>query len=390
MKNLILITIFSCLPLTLAQAFGIKPLQYRTGLLRNVHCHYDQNHHPYHPVKSTFTDDLDVSQCFNLANSESMPAQGLLGRAILSSSQMKPSGSAMDYYNTGTKQTHYWYFADINLDWQAASQGYSANGEALTDDNGQTLTTNFAVEYNTSLQLGPNDSEGDYELVNIADGGAQVLINENSTWKTLLNNDLRKGGEYACSAKSVHLTRNSRVPVKIIYHQGGSPSLAQVLMWRLKTHQSFLQALEQQIFCAFSHSRTPSSAQAYSNLITYLQHNHWQVLSADNYQIPDGALACAQTPPPVQTLSISDFAVVSAQAPTATVHWTTTLPASSQIYILNNFTGEELYTELDSNLVTDHNATLTGLTHGVYYQIRAISVDDDGNSVQTNLIDLLP
>lgn len=118
----------------------------------------------------------------------------------------------------------------------------------------------------------------------------------------------------------------------------------------------------------------------------YLEATGWKVLAADNFKMP------AQTSNPCAEvdLSISDFVVASAQAPNATLTWKTNLPASSQIRVLNIYTGEEYVTAEDLSLVTDHSAQLSGLVRGIYYQVQAISKDEKGRVVTSPLINLLP
>lgn len=89
-------------------------------------------------------------------------------------------------------------------------------------------------------------------------------------------------------------------------------------------------------------------------------------------------------------LAISNFKFASVSAPTAQITWSTNLPASSQLYIVNIFTGEEMYTTLDSELVTSHVAVLDGLIHGLQYQIQAISIDAKGKEVRSQPLILLP
>jgi hypothetical protein len=87
-------------------------------------------------------------------------------------------------------------------------------------------------------------------------------------------------------------------------------------------------------------------------------------------------LVCAQTPQASGSLSIS--AVSSSATPeTATVSWTTNLPATSR---LDYGTSRDALTMnvVDSSFVTQHSLTMTGLTPGTKYIVEITSVTAGG------------
>lgn len=80
------------------------------------------------------------------------------------------------------------------------------------------------------------------------------------------------------------------------------------------------------------------------------------------------------TDPPV----ISNVAISSLSNDSATVSWTTDEPATTQVnYGLDSNYGSS--TPLDSNLATDHSATIAGLVAGTGYHFQVRSVDSSDN-----------
>lgn len=81
------------------------------------------------------------------------------------------------------------------------------------------------------------------------------------------------------------------------------------------------------------------------------------------------------TPPVISVVNISGTTQSS-----VTITWTTNETATSQVeYGLNTSYGSE--TPLDTNLVTSHSVTLSGLTAGTTYHFRVKSKDASGNEI---------
>lgn len=84
------------------------------------------------------------------------------------------------------------------------------------------------------------------------------------------------------------------------------------------------------------------------------------------------------TAPTIGSISTSNIAAAS-----ATINWNTNEPTTSQIqYGLTTSYGSA--TPLDTNLLTSHTQSLTGLTAGTYYHYRILSWDAAGNVAISN------
>ena len=93
-----------------------------------------------------------------------------------------------------------------------------------------------------------------------------------------------------------------------------------------------------------------------------------------------GALGTASppTPPndPAPALSISNVAASSITQTSATITWTTNQPATSQVEY-GPTTNYGSSTALDSNLVTSHSQTVSGLEPGTLFHYRVRSQNAD-------------
>jgi hypothetical protein len=90
-------------------------------------------------------------------------------------------------------------------------------------------------------------------------------------------------------------------------------------------------------------------------------------------QQPSGSTTPSDTNPPAIT-SISDNVSTSA----ATIRWTTDVPSTSQVeYGITSSYGNT--TDLDTELVTSHSVSLSGLESGTTYRFRVKSADEAGN-----------
>lgn len=400
MKKLLLIFIFSFSSATFAkspQATKESDIRYREGLLKRISCTF--NGLVRTPTGTSigsvdFPVDPALTVCDPFSNnSSSSPSQGLLGKLILKTPEMGDQAtSVMDYYNKGLKMEQKLYFADVNVPTRPFTQGFSTqDGAILVDGQGQKLIENFAVEYNSLLKLGPTDKEGDYEIATLSDDGARVFIKENGTWNELINNDGMHATRMGCPYRTISLKKDSEVPVKILYYQGPRYYIANVMIWKLHKKAKTWSEPSRHSLCgvtsnSFFESRSLKKGGKSTSLMGILNKEGWQVMKADNFKMP------LQQPNPCiqEELAISDFQVVSVSAPKATVSWKTNVGATSQLRIMNIFTGEEVYTDVDNSLVTDHTAEIQGLMRGVFYQIQAISQDSQGREVRSSVLSLNP
>lgn len=395
MKTMTVLTAFFASSMAFAMSQKLPDIKYTKGTLKKISCKFSGNRSQTGPSlgQVDFKDDASTV-CNPLSDSSATttPESGLLAKLFIKSDAMDPKNqSVMEYYNKGTALDKKIYFADVNVPTQRFTKGFQTeSGAKLTDNSGNILIENFALEYNTVLQLGAKDSEGDYELASLADDGARVFVKENGAWNELINNDGQHATRMGCPWRTINLKKDSQIPVKILYYQGPRFYLANVLIWKKHSKaQSWTQPSDHDL-CGFTgNDYFYNSANGKKSVgMAYLELIGWRTIAAENFKMP--AQISNPCPPPVPDLTISKFAISSMANGNATLTWETNLPANSQLHIVNYFAGEEMYTDVDATMVTSHTAKVSGLTPGMYYQVQAISVDEKGRQVLSAFIDLAP
>jgi len=377
-----------------AKSSNADSTKYQRGLLKKISCVFSgvKKTSVGDPITSIdFPADPANTVCDPLANEESSssPENGLLGKLILRTPEMGSKvSSVMDYYYKGHKLDQNLYFGSVNIPTRPFDQGFTTlNGDVLVDTQGNKLIENFAVEYTSSLKLSDADKEGDYELAILSDDGARVFVKEGAEWKELINNDGVHPTRMGCANRTINLKRDSEVPVKILYYQGPRYHIANVLVWKFHKKPQTWKKPDNHSFCGITSNTFFFDKKGKKTAaMGFLEKTGWRVLAAANYKMPDQQ----RNPCTVPDLALSEYKVVSAAAPNATLSWKTNLPASSQLRIYNVYTGEEVYSAVDSNLVTEHTVQVSGLVRGIYYQMQAISVDEKGREIRSDFIDVLP
>ncbi len=394
MRNPMLVfSLILCVSLVTNAKVSDQDNRYQRGLLKKISCKFSGiTRTPTGPSLGVVEfADPDQTVCDPLSdNASSSPEKGLLAKLILQSPAMPAKiSSVMDFYNYGEKLSQNIYFADVNVPTRAFTKGFAnQSGDVLVDKNGEKLIENFALEYSSLLKLKEGDKEGHYEIASLSDDGARIFIKENDQWNELINNDGTHATRMGCPYRTVNMTRDSEIPVKILYYQGPRYHISNVLLWKHHKKAQVWKKPSNHSFCGVSSNNFFFSSKHDKKTLAmrHLEAQGWSVVAADNYRMP------AQQPNPCveEDLKLSDFIVSSAQAPNATLTWKTNVPANSRLRIINVYTGEEILTAVDSALVTDHVANVSGLVRGIYYQVEAISVDAKGREVKSALINLLP
>lgn len=328
-------------------------------------------------------------------NASPRPENGLLGTLRVRSAEMGTKvNSVMDYYNKGTVVPGELYFADVNVPTRAFTEGFTnASGSILVDAAGSKLIEHFSIEYTTVLKLTASDLEGKYDLALISDDGARLFIKENGKWNELINNDGTHPTKMACANRMIDMKRDTALEVKVLYYQGPRYHIANSLIWRHESKikksargfERFNTAMSK-LYCGKQGNFFFAKGKNKTELSPVMVNQGFSVVPAANFFMPD-----YMTNPCVKPdLAIADFKVESAQAPNARITWKTNVPAKSQLRVVNIYTGEEILLQMSDSFVTDHIADLSNLVRGIYYQVQAISVDERGQVVRTQFIDLLP
>ena len=107
-----------------------------------------------------------------------------------------------------------------------------------------------------------------------------------------------------------------------------------------------------------------------------LKADSWNIVAPANFKMP----AANPNPCAEDKLIISEV-VPSRSGTTATVTWKTNFPATSQVRITSQSSGQVVLSQLDSNLVNEHSVEIEGLTRGEAFLVEVISVDASGTQV---------
>lgn len=368
-----------------------EDIRYKKGLMKSIRCVFAGQKTQTGPtIGSVDFQDADNTVCDPLSgNAAASPENGLLAKLYVKSASMTSVTGVMDYYNKGDVIDKKIYFADVNVPTRLFTEGFSTQaGSTLVDANGNKLIENFALEYTSVLQLADGDQAGHYEIASLADDGARVFIKEGDKWNEIINNDGNHATRMGCPYRTVYLDKNSKIPVKVLYYQGPRYHLANVLIWKRHNAAHSWKNPSNHSLCGFTGndyfyiSKNGKKGLA----MTYLEFTGWNTIPAKNYKMPDQA----SNPCSVDPLALTDFAIGSLSGGSATFSWKTNYPSNSQLRIINQFTFEEVYTDVDANMVTNHTASLSGLTPGVMYYVQGISVDAQGRVVRSGLITLAP
>lgn len=291
-----------------------------------------------------------------------------------------------DYVTFAKKSDQSLFFADLNVPTRMFTEGFATQAnDVLKDDNGNKLIEYFGVKFETTLKLAATDEEGDYELALLSDDGTKLKVKsgsgDNVTYKTLINNDGDHETRLGCATEVVRLTRDSAIPVEITYYQGPRYHIANILLWR-KASVAGKDAScgKQGNEYYFNPNKNSEPKQPYLDLLN----RGWKVVTKENYFIPSTETynPCVEGTKPV----ITNFRVNETTSTVAYISWTTDIPATSQVKLVNKSTGQVIVTESDNMLRTSHSVRVYDLQPLTVYSAQAASVSEDlGNSLSNQI-----
>lgn len=285
--------------------------------------------------------------------------------------------SSEDYVNKAQKSNQSLFLADMNVPTRLFSQGFATQvNEVVKDDNGNKLIEYFGLKFETVLKLSDTDEEGYYELALLSDDGSKLKIKtgtgDSAVTKTIIDNDGDHETRFGCSKELIYMSRDSAIPVEVTYYQGPRYHIANMLMWRKSTTVGKDSACGQSGNGRYFNADNGSQEQqAYKDLLS----RGWKVVSQDNFFIPakESYNPCVEGTNPV----ISNFRVLERGSETLDLAWTTDIPATSQVKLVNKATGEVILTNSDNALRTTHLVSITGLKAGTAYTAQATSISED-------------
>lgn len=329
-----------------------------------------------HPMNKTVCDP------FNNNNTQVM-TQGVQGTLYYRTSGMPRMYKVQDYIDFTKKSDKTLFFTDMNVPTRRFTEGFSTQTTGvLVDDTKNKLIEYFGIKFESTLQLGENDEEGDYELALLSDDGTRLKIKDPATdsWREIINNDGDHPTRMGCASEVIRMTRRTQIPIEAIYYQGPREHIANVLMWRKSStagKDSLCGANGNNYF--FNPDKGSIPLKPYNDLLA----RGWKPVAPQNLWLNNTYNPCTQGTKPV----ISNFRASEVLLTDVYLSWSTDIPASTQVRLINQATGEEILTAADNMLRTNHEVHVSGLKPGTTYSAQAVSISQDlGNTLSNEII----
>lgn len=329
-----------------------------------------------HPMNKTVCDPFG-------GNTTQVMERGVQATLFYKTATSPVLSSALDYVTKAKRSDKTLFFADMNVPTRLFSEGFSTQTTGvLVDDSQNRLIENFGIKFQTTLQLAEGDSEGDYEFALLSDDGSRLKYKDprDDTWKDLINNDGDHPTRMGCGSTVINMNRRTQIPLEVIYYQGPRFHISNVLLWR-KASEAGKDPLCGQSGNSlyFNPDKNSEPQQAYKDLLS----RSWKPVSANNLWLDGTYNPCVEGTKPV----ISNFKTIEVGLANVSLRWTTNIPASTQVRLINDATGEEILTAADNLLRTTHDVFVTGLRSGATYRAQAVSISQDlGNTLSEELV----
>ncbi len=280
--------------------------------------------------------------------------------------------STADYISQGKKSEKYFFFSELYVPTRLFNLGFPlATGGVVKNDDGQDLIEFFALRFSTIVKLGPEDLEGDYELALLSDDGSVLRVrDENGVYQAVVENDGDHPTRLGCGANVIHMTRDTELVVQLDYYQGPRTEISIIPLWRridgARQAESLCGRTGNQTW--FDDHNNSEPTQNWRNLLA----KGWKPLSSKNYEQPNTVAfnPCAGGVKP----EVGDL-VVNGDDGRIYATWTTTVPATSQLRIVNVDTGAETLTVSDNIIRRAHEIYQFNVVPG-NYKVQAVSISD--------------
>lgn len=296
------------------------------------------------------------------------------------------------------------FFSDMNIPTTKAKVGFSVgDGTFISDDQGNRLEEDYGIVFNTILKLTDSQSEDDYELSLFSDDGAILEVFVDNKWVEIINNDNQHATKMGCAKNTVHLTKETALPVRVKYFQAKKNYIANVLMWRIalpkveptppKMHSglNFVEYLnllrryqagraQKMSFCGVSGTGVfynVEHPERKTLIMNTLIAQGWSVVPKGNLYLPRDKVynPCVDTKiKPV----ISDIYLQYALQNGGVISFQTDIPSSVYLRIVNVATGEIIDTQSDNLLRTNFYIGFFDLLPNTQYSVQIVATSESG------------
>lgn len=242
--------------------------------------------------------------CNPFENNPAFPAlgmkHGIVGRLGYIPADNPPGRFYRDFEERGSWVNASLFLSDMNVPTRKFDLGFiNQNGDTLTDQTGDKLYENFALELETRVKLTADDAEGDYQFAILSDDGSIVEIDRGNGWEALINNDGLTPTRLQGSLERIALSHGDGLPLRVKYYQGPRHHIALILLWRPYPDSGAADPLFGRngngLF--FNYGQVPSVPKdPYFDLL----HRGWRPVPSANYQLPAHVAGnpCAQQQEP--------------------------------------------------------------------------------------------
>jgi len=326
---------------------------------------YDVNKYA---VNATVCDPLGGS-----STPSSDPQQGIKASLWYLTSGQPIQHDVESMINVGHASSENLFFSTLNVPTRLFTEGFPLQtGGSIKDDMGNELIEYFALRFESLIQLGSDDPEGDYQFGMLSDDGtiwSLASTEAGQDYQIMLNNDGDHPTQMGCGP-IVHMTKTTKLVSRIDYYQGPRYHIALVPLWRLVNSSTVSepQCGQNGNSMYFDYNNNSVPEPAYNQMLT----RGWKPLNASNYALQTSAdyNPCTQGTAPV----ISNLAL---NMETFTLNWTTDIPATDQVLLTDTGTSEETLSTSDNVLRTQHSVAIPALTAGHHYSVQAVSISAD-------------
>lgn len=227
------------------------------------------------------------------------PISGLNGtiHSWPSANKSKPN-SSLDLIRLGYKVDADLFLNKVDVPTRMFDTGFtSANGQALLNEDDTLLTEWFALDLKSRLKLAADEAEGLYQLAVLSDDGSTLFLNEDGKDSTLISNEGAHQTKLGCAAKTVAMTKNLRLPMRLTYFEGPRYHIALTLMWR-KVDGSSSSLAEKECNAEgneyfFTPATNTAAAVPKAPYLGMLDRG-WRPLKAENFELSSGYNLCSK------------------------------------------------------------------------------------------------
>jgi hypothetical protein len=218
-------------------------------------------------------------------------ASGLWGRLRYLTSDQPRYTSVVDYMLNGVDAGVDLFFSQVDVPTRPFDRGFVTElGETLKTVEGNTLYEYFGIHLESEVKLSDEDVEGRYQFAVLSDDGSLLEVStDGGPFSKLVDNNLVTPSRLACASRTVDMTYDTRMPIRLDYFQGPRYHVALIILWRsIPDHATDADLAD--VACGLSGNGkffdSTQNPPAPTGTWQGLMNRGWKVLSPENYMLP--------------------------------------------------------------------------------------------------------